>query len=77
MNTFIAASVLLIIIVGIAALLERNHRRTAGLPRAPFGSDLEGDVDFWRVQHDLDVARSVRPSAPRPSGHHLRRPHAA
>jgi hypothetical protein len=40
--------------------MERTNRRTAGLPRAPFGADLEGDVDLLRMQHDLDVGRRGR-----------------
>jgi uncharacterized membrane protein len=57
METFIAASVLLFIVAGIAALLERNHRRTSDVPRLPFGADASGDMDLWRVRHDLDVMR--------------------
>jgi hypothetical protein len=65
MTEFIAASFLVFMIAGIAVLLERNHRRTAGLPRLPFGADLEGDADLWRVRHDMDVARmdAARPRA--------------
>jgi hypothetical protein len=77
METFIAATVLLLIISGVVVLLERNNRRTAGLPRAPFGADLEGDFDLHRVQHDLDVARRSRMAGRRAAGQHLRRPHAA
>ncbi len=77
METFIAATVLVFIISGVVVLLERNNRRTAGLPRAPFGADLECDVDLRRVQHDVDVARRARSAGRRPSGQHLRRPHAA
>ena len=57
MTTYIAALVFLFLIAGIWVLLERNHHRTAGLPRAPFGSDAEGDSDLWRVRHDLGVTR--------------------
>lgn len=60
MSTFLAASVLLFLLVGIWVLLERNHRRTAGLPRLPFGADADRDIDLWRVRHDLDVTRSSR-----------------
>jgi uncharacterized membrane protein len=60
MSTFIAASALLFLLVGIWALLERTHRRTAGLPRMPFGADADRDIDLWRVRHDLDVTRSAR-----------------
>ena len=52
-----AAFILIAMIAGIAALLERNNRRNAGQPRTPVGSDLEGDSDLWRLRHDLDVAR--------------------
>jgi hypothetical protein len=57
MTTFLAASFLLIIFVGVGALLERTNRRTAGLPRLPFGADADRDADLWRVRHDLDVGR--------------------
>lgn len=77
METFIAATALLFIVGGVMVLLERNHRRTAGLPRAPFGADLEGDADLWRVQHDLDVARRARSDVRRHAGLHLHRTHAA
>jgi hypothetical protein len=77
METFIAATVLLFLLAGVGVLLERNHRRTSDLPRAPFGADLEGESDLWRVQHDLDVARRARPTTRRPATHHLHRPHAA
>ncbi|MCW2711636.1 MAG: hypothetical protein JWQ67_2081 [Marmoricola sp.] len=55
-----AATVLLFLLVGIVALLEHNHRRTAGLPRLPFGADADRDIDLWRVRHDLDVTRPAR-----------------
>lgn len=58
MTTLLAAAVLTFLLVGIAVLLERTHRRTAGLPRLPFGADADRDIDLWRVRHDLDVARS-------------------
>jgi hypothetical protein len=74
METLTAASILLFIVVGIVALLERNHRRTAGLPRAPFGADVEGDADLWRVRHDLDFARST---GRRDSGRRVHHPRAA
>ncbi len=77
METFIAASVLLFIVAGIVALLERNHRRTAGLPRAPFGADVEGDADLWRIRHDLDFAQSARSSGRRDSGRRVHHPRAA
>ncbi len=60
MTSFLAATFLLIIFVGVWALLERNHRRTAGLPRLPLGADADRDADFWRVRHDLDATRSTR-----------------
>jgi hypothetical protein len=59
MSTFTAATVLLFLVVGIVALLEHNHRRTAGLPRLPFGADADRDIDLRRVRHDLDVTRSA------------------
>lgn len=60
MTTFLAATVLLFLLVGIGVLLERNHRRTGGLPRLPLGADADRDSDLWRVRHDLDVTRSAR-----------------
>jgi hypothetical protein len=60
MSTFIAAAVLLFLLGVIWASLELNHRRTAGLPRAPFGVDADRDIDLWRVRHDLDVTRTPR-----------------
>src|SRR4051812_18639248 len=55
--TFFAVFVLLALIAGIGALLERNSRHHAGEPSAPYGADLDRDVDLWRLRHDLDVAR--------------------
>ena len=55
MTTLLAAALLLFLLVGIGALLERNHHRTAGLPHLPFGADVDHDADLWRVRHDLDV----------------------
>jgi hypothetical protein len=55
--TIFAAFILVSMIVGIAALLERNNRHNAGQPGLPFGSDVERESDLWRVRHDLDVAR--------------------
>jgi hypothetical protein len=55
--TLFAASVLVSMIVGIAALLERNDRRNTAAPRVPFGADVSRDTDLWRIRHDLDVAR--------------------
>jgi hypothetical protein len=60
MTTFIAATFLTLLLVGIFVLLEHNSRRTAGLPRAPFGADADWDTDLRRVQHDLDVTRQPR-----------------
>ena len=57
MTEFIAATFLVFMTAGLAVLLERNHRRTADLPRAPFGADLESDIDLARVRHDC--ARDV------------------
>lgn len=55
MTSFLAATVLLLLLAGIWVLLERTHRRTAGMPRAPFGADTRREADLWRVWHDLDV----------------------
>jgi hypothetical protein len=58
MTTFIAANLTLFFFAFIVGLLERTHRRTAGLPRAPFGVDLERESDLRRVEHDLEVHRA-------------------
>jgi len=55
--TIFAALILIAMIAGIAALLERNNRHNAGQPALPFGSDVDREADLWRVRHDLDVAR--------------------
>lgn len=60
MTSFLAVTLLLIIFVGVWGPLERTHRRTAGLPRLPFGADADRDADLWRVRHDLDVGRPTR-----------------
>lgn len=57
MNTFAAFVILSLIVLAVWALLERTQRRTTGLPRAPFGADLEHDADLQRLRHDLDGAR--------------------
>jgi len=81
MTEFIAATFLVFMTAGLAVLLERNHRRTADLPRAPFGVDLESDIDLARIRHDMDVARPSRPAvggrSSRPHDHHAHRPRAA
>ncbi|MCW2846399.1 MAG: hypothetical protein JWR90_373 [Marmoricola sp.] len=55
-----AVTFLVVTFLGIWALLERTHRRTAGLPRMPLGADADRDIDLWRVRHDLDVTRTAR-----------------
>ena len=50
MTTFLAASVLLLLLVGISLLLERSLRRTTGLPRMPFGADADRDIDPWGIE---------------------------
>jgi len=60
MTTFLAATVLLLLLAGIWMLLERNHHRTDAVPHLPFGADTDRDMDLWRVRHDLDVSRPVR-----------------
>lgn len=70
MTEYLAAMFLLFTIAGIAVLLERNHRKTGDLPRAPFGVDLEADADLARLRHDLDVARRTAARDPRHSRRH-------
>ena len=53
MTTFIAASVLIGLFAAVIVLLERNHHRTAGMPHAPYGGTGAGDLDLFRVLHDL------------------------
>lgn len=48
----------------LVVLMERTHRRTAGLPRAPFGADLEGDSDIRRT---VDELRTIAASDPQDS----------
>ena len=43
---------LLVLTAGLVAGLERHHRRTWGLPRAPHGAD--SSIAFSDLDHDLD-----------------------
>jgi hypothetical protein len=69
-SDMITALLAIMTIAALVALLERNHRRTAGLPRAPFGADAP-DRDLDRVLHDARTVRSdsgdgrTRPAATR------------
>ena len=58
MNTIIAIGILVIAFVGVLALLERTQRRTAGLPRLPFGADADRDADLGRLLRELDADRA-------------------
>ncbi len=60
MDTFITILLGTGSVTWLALTLERTHRRTAGLGRAPFGADLEGDRDIARTLADLDAARARR-----------------
>ena len=40
--------VMLALLAGIGRLLQRTQQHTAGLPRAPFGADLEGRRELRR-----------------------------
>jgi hypothetical protein len=53
MSTLLAFAILILLLGAVVALVERNHRRTAGLPGAPLGTDVSCDVDLARVLHDL------------------------
>jgi hypothetical protein len=62
MITDMTIILLLAFVITVVAALERHHRRTWALPRAPHGadstiafSDLDHDVD--RVLHDVDARR--------------------
>ena len=57
MTTIIATVLLALMLAGVWALLERNHRRTEGMPHLPFGADPTRDADLNRVLHDMDVSR--------------------
>ena len=43
---------LLVLIATVVAGVERHHRRTWGLPRAPHGAD--SSIAFSDLDHDLD-----------------------
>lgn len=43
----------LLLLALLVVALEPGHRRTFGLPRAPFGADARPDHDLDRVLHDL------------------------
>lgn len=58
MTSFIAFALLISLLAAVTVLMERTNRRTAGLPRAPFGADIEGNADLQRVLHDLDAHRA-------------------
>ena len=57
MTTYIAAFVFLSLLAGLWVLLERNNRRTAGMPHGSYGGKVELDSDLWRVLHDVDAGR--------------------
>ena len=57
MTTYIATFVILSLLAGIWVLLERNHRRTAGMPHASVGGKTELDSDLSRVLHDVGAGR--------------------
>lgn len=58
MTEILALTVLTLMIAGVVALLEWNHRRDV-TPHAPLGADVDHDADLWRVRHDLDPAGSL------------------
>ncbi len=60
LNAVVAVVTMSLVLIGLVVALEHNHRRTAGLPRAPFGSDAE-DADLARIRRDLAQARTVGP----------------
>jgi hypothetical protein len=73
------AMIAITVVAAIVALLERNHRRTAGLPRAPFGADAP-DRDLDRVWHDMGAADFRTDDEPSAGGAKRSRPanrHAA
>lgn len=55
MNTLL----FLLMIVAIVAAAGPAHRRTAHLPHAPFGSDID-DRDLTRTLGDTKAQRSAR-----------------
>ena len=78
MTTLLALLFTTAVVAGLAAALDRNHRRTAHLPRAPFGADVEADADLARVTHDLGYAATLRGDPPdQSSGSSSRASHVA
>jgi hypothetical protein len=46
----------LLLLLPLVVLLERTHRRTSHLPRAPFGADAESEAT-WAYRHQLAELR--------------------
>jgi hypothetical protein len=65
LSTLGTAGVVLAFVGALVALLERTHRRTAHLPRAPFGTDVEGDRDLARTLAELRESAAGGPVADR------------
>ena len=58
------AAIALVVLAGaVVALLEHTHRRTAQLPRAPFGVDRDSydRVAYRELRRDLDARRDAGP----------------
>ncbi len=73
LNAVIAVVTMSLVLIGLVVALEHNHRRTAGLPHAPFGADAE-DADLARVRRELSAARA---RATQSSGSSSRASHVA
>lgn len=54
-----AVGILAAVLGTLVVLMERTHRRTQHLSRAPFGADLEDDSDIRRTQDELRAARAA------------------
>ena len=56
MSTYLALALIAALVGAVLALLERNHRRTDGLPPRPCGGVPDRDNDLRRVLAELDVS---------------------
>ncbi|MCW2756304.1 MAG: hypothetical protein JWO46_50 [Nocardioidaceae bacterium] len=59
----IALVLFMAILLFATGLLERNQRRTAGLDRSPYGSDLETDRDLARTRTEVAANRAHQRAA--------------
>ena len=57
LNAVMALVTMSLVLIGLVVALDHNHRRTAGLPHAPYGADVE-DADLARIRCELANARA-------------------